>query len=392
MLGPWAIKRPLHGGQIRAASIAAAYRARGHQVLFMGIYDPGNVPPCDTSRDDVAIESRAMEYVGNSGVSWEVSLWDAFAEVPDLFARFRDAVQLFRPNIVQFEEPYLWPVVRALRQRGFLAAARVVHSSYNYETEYRSELAEIAGNVDRSVLDHVRRQEAEIARASDAVFVVSDSDADNFRRLGAQRVVVARNGGQRPEPNEEAQAALDAYIGETKYAIFVSSAHPPNAQGLLDFIEAPCRVLPGVLMIAGSVCQLLEPHRRAHPLIRDARMLGVVDKPILEALLSRATVMLLPKTRGGGSNLKTAEALLTGHTVVATSSAFTGFEPWRDQPGVMIADDPALFWESVSAGLTAVSGSWDRNCDDLLWPACLEPMVAMVEALAREPGAIRPGV
>jgi len=381
MLGPWAIARPLHGGQIRASSIVAAYRARGHQVLFMGIYDRGTTPMDEVGPDDVPIDHLAMGYIQRSGLPWEISLWDAFAHLPELFARFVDAVRRFRPEIVQFEEPYLWPVVRALREGGHLGSARIVHSSYNFETEYRSELAEIAGTVDRAVLDHVHRQEAEIARESDIVFAVSDADASSFRRLGASRVVVARNGGRRPEPGANAQSALDAYMGGTRYALFVSSAHPPNAQGLLDFAEAAPRSLPGLLIVAGSVCRLLEPHRKRHPVIRAARMLGTLEQPVLEALLARATVVLLPKTRGGGSNLKTAEALLTGNAVVATTSAFTGFEPWLKEPGVMIGDDPAQFWTHVNEALMAPPGSFTRSCDDLLWSACLKSMIDAVEHL-----------
>jgi hypothetical protein len=385
MLGPWAITRPRHGGQIRAASIVGAYRARGHQVLFIGIFDPNNVPPADTSPDDVAIDDTVMAYIARSGLPWELSLWPAFAEVPALFARFEAAVQRFRPDVVQFEEPYLWPVVRALRRRGLAGERRVVHSSYNFETDYRRDLAEIAGSVNDRILAEVAAQEAEIARESDLVATVSDADAESFRRLGARHVVVARNGSRPPEPAPDALAAVDAYLGGAPFALFVSSAHPPNAQGLLDLAAGATSGLPGRLIICGAVHRLLEPSRRTHPLIRDACMLGTVDPAVLDALLTRAAVILLPKTRGGGSNLKTSEALLARRPVVATTLAFAGFEAWRDVPGVAIADQPALFWQLAARQLAdpqviAVPPGQDRR-DELLWPACLAPMIDAAEAL-----------
>ena len=349
MLGPWAIGRPRHGGQIRAASIAAAYRARGHRALFMGVFDPGNVPLDDTTPDDVAIDRLTMDYIARSGKSWELSLWDAFADVPALFARFRDAVRRFRPDVVQVEEPYLWPVVRSLRNGGYLQGVPIIYSSYNFETEYRRELAQICGNENRELLEKVARQEQEIARECDLIVAVSDADATSFRSIGARRVIVVRNGGRRVDEAAAAVPGLNGYLGDKNFALFVSSAHPPNARGLLDLTKGLELRLPGLLVICGGVGSLLEHHRRTHPLIRDARILGIIDPPILDALLLRASAILLPKTHGGGSNLKTSEALLTGRPIVATTQAFVGFERWAGASGVTIEDDPVLFWAARRA-------------------------------------------
>src|SRR5262249_46336910 len=226
--------------------------------------------------------------------------------------------------------------------------ARVIHSSYNFETDYRLDLMKVAGKIDEKVMAHVAMLEAEIAAESDLVVTVSDADAASFRRIGARHVLVAPNGSRRLQPTQEALCALDAYLGETPFALFVSSAHPPNAQGLLDLASGVQTRLPGRLIVAGAVCKLLEPRRDAFGIIRDSRMLGLVDPVILDALLTRAAVILLPKTRGGGSNLKTSEALLACRPVVATRLAFVGFEAWRDLPGVAIADEPHVFWQLVA--------------------------------------------
>jgi hypothetical protein len=382
MLGPWPIGRPRFGGQIRAANIAAAYRASGHDALFMGIFDPHNVPLEDTTPDDVALDQRVGDYAVRSGKSEELSRWHAFAEVPELFARFQEAVLRFRPDAVQVEQLYLWPVVRALRDQGYLSGVPIIYSSHNFETDYRREFAEICGNENWELLRNVASQEEEIARESDLVVTVSDYDAACFRRIGAKHVIVVRNGGKWPDSTARATAAVDSYFGNTHFALFVSSAHPPNARGLLDLAQGLKSPLPGLLVICGSVGTLLEPHQKNCPLIRDARMLGIVDPPVLEALLLRASVILLPKTRGGGSSLKTSEALLTGRPIVATTQAFVGFEPWVGEPGVTIEDDPVLFWQRVVDHLPEFrnpSTLNERNCNDLLWPVCVAPLVTAVQ-------------
>lgn len=383
ILGPWAVARARHGGQIRAASIIDAYTERGHDVMFMGVYDPTNVPLADTGLHDVPIDSTVMAYIGQSGKPWEISLWQAFADVPASYSVFETAVRKFRPDVVQFEEPYLWPVVKMLRDRGELAQARLVHSSYNFETVYRRVLARISGNTNREILEHVANQEIEIARECDLVLTVSDDDANSFRSLGTRHVVVARNGSRRIEPTQQALAAVDAYLGDAGFALFVSSAHPPNAEGLLEFTKAMRDRLPGKLVICGAVYKLLDSAQKTHRIIQDAEIMGMVGPDVLAALLARASVILLPKTSGGGSNLKTSEALLANRPVVASSLAFAGFEGWRALSGVEIADEPSLFWQSVTRKLASSPASYSTQLDarreELLWSACLAPMIDSVE-------------
>lgn len=388
MLGPWPINRPRHGGQIRASNIVETYRARGHDIRFMGIFDPNSVVAADLGPYDVGVDAKVMAYVTQSGLPVEWSLWLAFAEVPEFFQRFVAMVREFRPDIVQFEEPYLWPLVRRMRDAGILGGARLVHSSHNFETDHRRQLMTIAGKVDERILRLLAEQEGEIARESDLVVTVSDQDADSLRRLGATRLVVARNGSRCPEATPDALAAVGAYLGDTPYALFVSSAHPPNAHGLLEMAKGLSMRLPGDFVIAGRVCQLLAPHRRTNPLLAHARMLGLVDPAILDALVVRASVIVLPKTHGGGSNLKTSEAVLARRAVVATELAFTGFEDWRHVAGVRIENDPARFWQSVSDNLRSppIIDDTDGNLrDKLLWAHCLTEMMCAVEDLASEP-------
>ena len=396
MFGPWPIARFRHGGQIRADRIAAAYRSRGHEVSFAGIVEP-NLPRSDMGPHDVAIDVKVMEFISRSGLPFQVSLWEAFAQIPEHFVHFVRLVEQVRPAVVQFEEPALWPVVRALLREGRLDGVRVVHSSYNFETDHRRDVANIKGPVQEYVLKHVAATEREIAAVSDLVVTVSDADAASFRAIGAAKVVVARNGCRPLAPHPDALRAVDAYFGEQRFALFVSSAHLPNMQGLLDLTRVPVESLSGRLVICGSVCDLLTEHRSASSLIRHATFMGMVDVALLDALLTRAAVVLLPKTTGGGSNLKTAEALHSYRPVVATTQAFVGFEPWRNAPGVTVFDDPVGFWRQVrwhlANPLVDISTAWCAQREGLLWENCLQPMVVEVEKLAstRLSSGRRPG-
>ena len=63
----------------------------------------------------------------------------------------------------------------------------------------------------------------------------------------------------------------------------------------------------------------------------------------LDGLIANATGIVLPLREGGGSNLKTAEALYSGLPLVATTVAMRGYETFRNMDGVIVADDAAAF-------------------------------------------------
>ncbi len=130
----------------------------------------------------------------------------------------------------------------------------------------------------------------------------------------------------------------------------VGSAYPPNIEGFLDVVlkDGP-HFLPPKKSIA--VCGgMSEGIFGAGTYQRFARANGErvhffpnISDGHFAHLRERATAAILPITFGGGSNLKTAEALSTGCWVVATSTALRGYESFRDDPGVIVTDDPAEF-------------------------------------------------
>jgi hypothetical protein len=362
-------------------------------VRYVGIFDPLNVSGADTTAFDIPISAEHTSFVQRSRSSWEISLWEAFAEIPESYNVFVDHVREFRPDVIQFEEPYLWPIVRKLKRDGFAKNAIIVHSSYNFETNYRKELAELTGTFDSFVLESIAKQEQEIALNVDLVVAVSDTDKECFTRLGAKNVVVARNGGQLPSIYPDKERAIQQYLHDQPFALFVSSAHPPNAQGFIDFVtNAPMETFScGSLIVCGSVHKLLikTPHYlRQQGVYRATKFLGFVSSDLLHSFYHLARVILLPKTRGGGSNLKTAEALLSGQPIVATSHAFVGFEPYHNLPNVWIEDDPFHFWKRVRELLAKPTGRLDpadmATRRELEWQACLVPLVKSVENAKNE--------
>jgi hypothetical protein len=105
----------------------------------------------------------------------------------------------------------------------------------------------------------------------------------------------------------------------------------------------------------------------------------------LASLVSLATVMLLPITLGGGSNLKTAEALLSGNAIVSTSYALRSFEEFRDLPRLTVADTATEFRAAIlrawQAPLEGPSDAERSRLATLTWDHRTPVMVGAVSEL-----------
>jgi glycosyltransferase involved in cell wall biosynthesis len=387
LLTPWPFRRPRNGGQLRGSAIAEAYREAGHEVRSVALYD-GSRAADDVWPNDVPITPGVVTIMNrrSGGQSSSLEFWHAVAEAEDSFGAYAHAVRTTRPHVVQFEEPFLWPLVCRLRAEGLLDGAKIVHSSHNFETAAQRDLQAASADINAATLSDIERLEREIAQGCDLVVAVSEGDARAFAGLGARRWTVAANGAGAPE--DTPKTPLQGYLGyDPAFALFISSAHPPNARGLADMAAgAKCPLLHGELLIGGQVGGLVRSapsFARAGRIMERSRFLGWVDTPVLNALIDAARVIILPKTLGGGSNLKTAEALMSGRPIVATTRAFEGFEAYETAPGVIVEDQPDRFWDAVDGFLhnPSPSARLPDSMSGLLWSHCLGPMVAATEAL-----------
>jgi glycosyltransferase involved in cell wall biosynthesis len=326
-----------------------------------------------------------------------MSWWEAVAAAPESFAAFAEIVREYRPDLLQFEEIALWPVVRRLKRERYLEGVTIVHSSYNFETIAWGHRSVAAGDVTPETLRDIAQIEQDIASEVDLIVAVSDGDAREFVKLNAAKVCVAPNGVACVQSStiESVSSYLPA---SSPYALFVSSAHPPNARGIVDLAAGasghPLR--HGEIMVCGKVGGLMEAapqFRKATKILGRCRFLGWVDDVALNALYRNARVVILPKMYSGGSNLKTAEAIVSGRPIVATKLAFEGFEPWIGLNGVAIADDPDEFWRLVDSYLMNEHVEQPRlreTVEGLLWKNCLEPMIRAAEAARAHGTRIRP--
>lgn len=380
-------RRPVHGGQIRAQRLGLALEGAGHEVIRLPFFCAGH--HADRSEPPVidmtaGISQRRHERIGEV---IDLTLTELIATDDAYFAKFAEAMARARPDAVLLEEPWLWPALRRWRAAQ-ASAPPVIFSAHNVESQAKTGiLAETDHDESETIMAQIEALERDLARSSAAIVVTTARDAETFRAWTGAPIAVARNGtavrrlahlaGILPTPLTPAQ----------KFLLFVGSAHPPNAAGFMSLVlPALARLRPGQrVVLAGGVCHLVaERLRGPNAMVRDrSEFLGPVSDLALDCLIANAAGILLPITYGGGSNLKTAEALGAGLPVIGTSIAFRGFEEYRTLPQVRIADTEAQFAAAVQEVLQAGAGARPEvSAAALRWEQTLAPAVALADAVA----------
>lgn len=395
VLGSYPAVNPRHGGQVRLSQVALAYAARGFEVRQASFF-PAHAFYTDSRMGpaDVPLPVPTLHTWRGAPNAWVEDL--VSGEVAA--ARERDVQALERyagaVDVVHLEQPWLLPLVEKLRERGRLGAFRLVYGSQNIEHELK-----------RAILRHNRvAQEEDIAAAvlaleqrcaqqASLVAAVTAEDAAVLSRWTQAPVVLAPN-GIAPWTSEPARRQRwAARLGGDPFALYVGSAHPPNIQGFCACFGESLAALSPVhrVVIAGHVSEFIPrtPWFEAWKTLNARRTvpIGVLAQEDLSAVRDLAHAFILPVTAGGGSNLKTAEALYSGRHVIASPLAMRGFEAFTDLPGLRVAGPGREFASAVAAALDEPAlrgddGARERR-ESLTWRSTLRALGDAAQEMVR---------
>jgi glycosyltransferase involved in cell wall biosynthesis len=405
---------PRHGGKLRSHHIGRVLEEAGFELRRLAFcfrdasdIDDEREPIIDAAQSSLWGQPAHLA-TGASGrfVSDYLATVAALAS-PSLLEAFDAAFRAAAPDTVLLEHPWTWPLIERLpevRQR----RVRVIYSSQNVETHLKRDILRAEGiEPAPGLLEGVSRLERGLVAHADAVVTCTAADARVFGEWGARRTIVAPNGGVRrhrshlrgmlPRPLEPGHA----------YALVVGSAHPPNISGFLNLVNPWLpRLPPGQrVVIAGgagpAIAAAIEEAGLA-PLLRDrVVVLGVLDELALDCALANTRALMVPVEYGGGSNVKTAEALLSGRPVVVTPAALRGFELGAGLDGLRVAGSAEAFGAAVLDLLQAPHRGIPAEAPvlaGLVWEHTVGPLVGFLrEAAAAEarapaqPAPVAPG-
>ena len=402
-LTTYPLKSPRHGGQLRCAAIRACYRELGIEVETVAVVHGRDYAAADHERNDITLAAESHFFDPRFPRLTDLQSGEFLGNDPQAWVTFRTLLDRLAPDAIQFEQPWLYPAVKrwlAERSRGAGSRPRLIYSSQNIEWKLkRDERPSEAPAVDiyaRKVAA-VEALEREIVSACDLVIACTDEELAELQAMtehGATpaRVWVTAHNAITPfAVDADRITAMKRRLGLDRYSLFIGSAHPPNVDGFWNMLAPSLAFLrpDEKIVVAGGVGYLLRNHPtyRAWSGINEPRlaMLGEVDCDDLGALLYGATAIMLPITTGGGSNLKTAEAIYTGNPVLATPHALRGYGDASRWPMITVADSADAFRRALrvllDAPMASVPANQEQIRDGVTWGHALAPIAEAMRVL-----------
>lgn len=391
LLSTYPFLEPRHGGQVRLANIAHAYEAANWQVVSMAIYEPEGYGAQRLGPRDLAfpVDSPYRQFDGRDVPLVNDLLTGLYAAADD--GGFGTVVRQLpaQVEVIHVEQPWLWPLAKRIKHLPGFEGAILIYGSQNIEAPLKRDILSGYGVADAAqVVAEIDALERRAACEADVAVAVTKSDLATLASWGARHAVLASNGIAPWQASPERLAHWRARLPKAPWMLYVASAHPPNFTGFTDCVgpSLACFAPDSRLVVAGSVCAHLYQHLAAtrwHSLnLSRLELLGILSDEDLAAVKTLAHAFLLPIPHGGGSNIKTAEALYSGAYVLGSEAAFRGFEDLLDLPEVVVARSPAMFQTSIRTVLARPRASAPLHAETctrreaLRWDRCLAAIPA----------------
>ncbi len=397
VVGTYPIREPRHGGQKRLHAIVEEYKKRFTSVTYVSVFFDGFYS--EYSPIDIPLGEYSRRLVQQSPMTGDIICGEAIYSDPEVKKRFTEVVNTQNPDVIHIEQPYPYIGLKKLISELGISP-KLVFGSQNVEGPMKSEILAGYGTDAKAIIDienQITALEEDLSKRADLTIACTTADLAVHAKMGATNLALAPNGVDRPEFSENSvqywRSKFHAQDVEST-ALFVGSAHPPNWAGFLSmvgkglgFVQRQQRIVA-----AGSISDYFDREIKEDSLnVQDATFwlrafsAGRLSEPKLQGIIAAADVILLPITEGGGSNLKTAEAIISGKKVVATSHALRSFEWFADFPGVWKADTKKDFQsaiiEAFAAPLPYRTKEQTQRAQEVLWQNCLKEMIEGVEKL-----------
>jgi hypothetical protein len=396
-LSTYPIVGALTGGPLRVKAINDLYKKHFTDVRHVAIFSKYHHPH-DYAPTDIAVTGELAEATRLAANTGDYLIGKGIADDPQLRSEVMRLILDFRPDVIEVEQVFPYIGLRELL-KDLPYKPKLVHSSHNIEYPMKQEIMELLGHQPAEVeeiVTAVRQAEEHICREADLVVAVTKADAKFMQSIGALSPVLARNGVVEPHARREDIDYWKHFFGArniNSVATFVGAAHPPNMHGFRTMISTAVGFVPygSAVVLAGSVGDNIFDDLRSDSFAdvtcrRRLINVGKLSHERLQGLLAYTSIVLLPIVEGGGSNLKTAEAIISGKHTVATTKALRSFEEFRDFPTVHIYDEPEAFRQAIhdllgSDQLPGLDAADKQKTHALLWEECLRSMVDGVSKL-----------
>lgn len=394
VLSTYPISQPRHGGQLRSAALMTEYNKAFNKVVRTAVFNSSVYSPKEYGRHDIPSPAELTSLIVETPELEAWFLGESPTHSSEVKHRLTVLLEELKPNAIVFEQAYMYLGMRKLLEELHITTP-LIYSSHNVEADMMREIfTSQSKELEFSTqLNELETSEKQLAQSAIGIIAVSENDAQIFQSWGAENVLIQGNG-----TSPQSQSLLKRLrvrrimkkLNITSYALLVASSHRPNVDGFIDMLGTRLGYLPenSMIFLAGDLGRALRPVLNAE----DSRWNNLfwnrvfnwdrVSPATLSALISEATCIILPITSGGGSNLKTAEAINSGRPVIATSTAMRGFEVFGSHEKIEVVDNQSAFRTSLSQILsTPVQPEISSGSDHLLWSTQLDEISTWLQRI-----------
>lgn len=369
--------RPRHGGQIRSLELTKFYKKLGYDVKVLVVKpmesyreDHGDyefLVPMDNIKDELLV--KASSFLGDY-LCYEFVVKNAADIIRKTGSEY---------DVIHCEMPWLFPVASKIKEVSNKQPLLILGTE-NIESELKSRILKKA-QYDHSIVSEiearVRDIELHAVRNSDLVLVVSRNDYDYFsNHVNPEKLIEVKNGISDSRFDTRDDSILE--LIPENYFVFVGSAHFPNATGFAEIFSNSLAFLPPdvSIVVIGGVSDILDYDERYKRFkhLNDLRVIAMkdIDDSSLNSIILNCNAVLLPVTEGGGTNLKTAEALFSNRVIIGTDKSFIGYEDYKNTAGVYIANDPKGFISNMKSFMYSKAMFDREGLHKLTWASNFE--------------------
>ncbi|MFP1825605.1 hypothetical protein [Lonsdalea quercina] len=338
------VEQPDHGGKLRSHHIRRSLRSRFTVETLS--FEWGEAQ--DVSSLSVKLDQRRWTEFGISGMLSDWGICVFLEKENSCYDRVRQHVRAFNPDMILLEQPFLWPLVERFFEDGTLGQhVKVIYSSHNIEVVMKRQIYRdlYSPEVAAKYTSYVDDLERGVIKACAGAIAVSELDAKYISKVSpGTPVQIYFNGHSRPVSGPEDKKWQSRFADRDANWVFVGSWHPPNINGLRDLVMALSEnnedknFALWVLGSAGNGLAATMPNfdPKDYPWLHIA---GLVSAEDIDSAILCSSGIVLPVWEGGGSNLKTAQALLSAKCILGAEFSFRAFEHVAEEPGVFLVKD-----------------------------------------------------
>lgn len=373
-------------------NIVDKYREQGHDVKVIGVLgsdgyksEPGFLPFPGYGKLEVMYSKPFLME--------DYALGELYCNDDVFYSKLKSEID-FTADVIHVEQPWLFRFIKKVMVNETTWKPVLIYGSQNIEYRLKKEILSsyVSEQEACDASDLIKELELDAIRSADGVIYVSESDGDYIKSVGANNTLHAKNGVSSWVSSESLNMLASKISKSMRFVLYCASGHPPNVTGFFDMFGGGFGSLTPdqKLIIAGGAGNAIAGDQRVHDsakLAEKVTVAGIVSQEMLCGLIDTAHCIVLPLTQGGGTNLKTAEALWSGKYVLATSVAMRGFESFISSPGVFVEDDPRKFKRRLREIMSMPPLTLDKDEVEkrasVLWGNCLNSLSSFIEQIAK---------